>query len=453
MEVPVDNRGDADLGDMVLPDESGEDLAESEDGVFALPDEVEEDLAELGAPPLPPFGVSEKVGSVRALPKPGLHKVESLNILLIQSPNPVASQRMGPLLPTGVVPRAHGYGTLRRFPATHHSSGVLTVRNAHELPQILFHDPKFQEEFASTGAGLGRCAHGQPFPKATVSTDFAEWLMGFPLGWTSVNPLLSSSLSTHSMLRQPAFQRKHLCFSLFSGIGGLEFALSPWCRPLGYCESDPAARAVLAARMADGSLHRAPIFEDVRSLSIDHLREAAGFSSLKNVGFVLGFPCQDTSKAGKKRGLNEGTRSCLVYEALRLATSTLASFLFIENVDHVRFVHPGAATLVESLCALGYFCRWVSLSATNAGSPQRRQRWFLLASREAQFELAVPADSGLALLIEQSSGVSFNGGRPPVRKWMVPKQSPSSEVDLRLSLLGNSVVPLQVALAARLLSG
>ena len=149
---------------------------------------------------------------------------------------------------------------------------------------------------------------------------------------------------------------------------------------------------------------------------------------------------------------HEGTRSCLVYEALRLATSTLASFLFIENVDHVRFVHPGAATLVESLCALGYFCRWVSLSAANAGSPQRRQRWFLLASREAQFELAVPADSGLALLIEQSSGVSFNGGRPPVRKWMVPKQSPSSEVDLRLSLLGNSVVPLQVALAARLLS-
>lgn len=53
---------------------------------------------------------------------------------------------------------------------------------------------------------------------------------------------------------------------LFSGCGGLTLALAPWVRPAAYCEIDPAARAVLLGRMADGELPIAPIWDDVRTL-------------------------------------------------------------------------------------------------------------------------------------------------------------------------------------------
>lgn len=46
--------------------------------------------------------------------------------------------------------------------------------------------------------------------------------------------------------------------SLFSGIGGLDLALSEWARPIAYCECDRYAQAVLLSRMADGRLDRAP---------------------------------------------------------------------------------------------------------------------------------------------------------------------------------------------------
>ena len=42
--------------------------------------------------------------------------------------------------------------------------------------------------------------------------------------------------------------------SLFSGIGGLDVALSDWVRPIAYCEIDPYCQGVLLSRMFDGSI-------------------------------------------------------------------------------------------------------------------------------------------------------------------------------------------------------
>lgn len=53
---------------------------------------------------------------------------------------------------------------------------------------------------------------------------------------------------------------------LFSGIGGLALALSPWVRPIAYCENDRYAQGVLLSRMRDGGLPVAPIWDDVRTL-------------------------------------------------------------------------------------------------------------------------------------------------------------------------------------------
>ena len=52
--------------------------------------------------------------------------------------------------------------------------------------------------------------------------------------------------------------------SLFTGCGALDYAL-PWCSPVAYCERDPDAAAVLRARMLDGSLPKAPLYDDVQT--------------------------------------------------------------------------------------------------------------------------------------------------------------------------------------------
>ncbi len=65
------------------------------------------------------------------------------------------------------------YGTLRAFPATHYSSGVLTDRSKHELPQCLYCYDAFAANWATS-----RC---RELPqRMAVSPRFAEWLMGSP---------------------------------------------------------------------------------------------------------------------------------------------------------------------------------------------------------------------------------------------------------------------------------
>ncbi len=54
--------------------------------------------------------------------------------------------------------------------------------------------------------------------------------------------------------------------SLFSGIGGLDVALSQWVRPIAYCEIDPYCQSVLLSRMTSKDLCEAPIFQDIKCL-------------------------------------------------------------------------------------------------------------------------------------------------------------------------------------------
>ncbi len=41
---------------------------------------------------------------------------------------------------------------------------------------------------------------------------------------------------------------------LFSGIGGISFALREWVRPVAYCEIDPYCQGIILSRISDGSL-------------------------------------------------------------------------------------------------------------------------------------------------------------------------------------------------------
>lgn len=157
---------------------------------------------------------------------------------------------------------------------------------------------------------------------------------------------------------------------IFSGIGGIALALAPWVRPVAYCEINHFACGVLMSRMADNRLHRAPIWDDVRSFR--------GASIIEPIDIITaGFPCQDLSLAGSGRGL-EGERSGLYREVLRLIGELRPGFVFLENVAAIR--GRGADVVVGDLAALGYDSRWTTFEASAVGAPHKRDRWWLLAS-------------------------------------------------------------------------
>lgn len=258
---------------------------------------------------------------------------------------------------------------------------------------------------------------------------------------------------------------------LFSGIGGIGIALRPWVRTVAYCETDRYAQGVLLSRTADGTLDRAPIWDDVRTLRGRMLPE---------IDIIFGgFPCQDISVAGLGAGLG-GERSGLFFEIVRLTKECRPTFVFLENVPAIRT--RGLDRVLREFTEIGYDCRWTMLSASGMGAPHRRERWFLLAHANgaklweqperigggySQAEspnngdngfMADPMRSGLERLDDSGCGDRSGGktGQSGVRvigkgitsDWAIEPDVGRVVNGLpnrahRLRCLGNSVVPIQ----------
>lgn len=155
---------------------------------------------------------------------------------------------------------------------------------------------------------------------------------------------------------------------LFSGIGGIAVGLGRWVTAVAYCERDEYCQSVLLSRMSKGDLSKAPIWDDVCTLSP---------KEIPCVDIITaGFPCQDISVAGKGKGL-EGERSGLFFEIVRLAKEIEPSFIFLENVPAIT--SRGGLRVVREIAAMGYDCRWCIISASSVGALHKRERWFLLA--------------------------------------------------------------------------
>ena len=169
---------------------------------------------------------------------------------------------------------------------------------------------------------------------------------------------------------------------LFAGIGGLELGMSTSGHHAQLLvENSPAAMHVLRRRFPDTKIEA-----DVRDLSA----LPAGTELV-----VAGFPCQDLSSVGRKAGI-DGARSSLVGEVFRLLQKTEVPWVVLENVPFLMSLSRGAALrlITETLTALGY--RWAyRVVDTNAfGLPQRRNRWYLVASRVADPRAVLLADNG-----------------------------------------------------------
>ena len=153
--------------------------------------------------------------------------------------------------------------------------------------------------------------------------------------------------------------------SLFSGIGGLELGLErAGLGPVVWqVEIDPFCRRWLNAHWPE--VER---FEDVRTVG----------SALVPVDLVCGgFPCQDVSSAGSRRGL-AGSRSGLWFEFSRIVELLQPRWVVVENVA------SGARLWVDEvrsgLGQLGYETLPIPLSAHDVGAPYLRRRVFVVAA-------------------------------------------------------------------------
>src|SRR6266850_2765371 len=133
--------------------------------------------------------------------------------------------------------------------------------------------------------------------------------------------------------------------ALCSGVGGLELGLrlalgDSYCTVC-YVEREGPATAVLAARMADGSLDEAPVWDDLAAFNGRPWRGVVDLVS-------AGFPCQPWSVAGKRRGTDDAR--WLWPEIARVIEEVEPSLVFLENV-------PGllAGAGQPDICV----CRWV----------------------------------------------------------------------------------------------
>lgn len=229
---------------------------------------------------------------------------------------------------------------------------------------------------------------------------------------------------------------------LFSGIGGLTRALDEWVWPRAYCENDRYCQAVLLSRMASNDLPNAPIWDDVRTLQ---------GAFLPQIDIIYGgFPCQDISVAGLRKGL-DGERTGLFREAIRIISECRPKFVFLENVPGVRKYAP---TIRKELEALGYDCRDGFLSAAEVGANHIRNRWWLLAHSNGQRR----GEKQISFQKCSYTAKSWNDSSQTNQWWATEPNvgrvvnGLSFRVD-RIRGLGNAVVPLQAKEAFKRLCG
>lgn len=154
---------------------------------------------------------------------------------------------------------------------------------------------------------------------------------------------------------------------LFAGIGGFSLGFhmagfeTAWA-----CEIDKAARRIYSMRFPD-----VPLLGDIREIEDPMPADV----------YCGGFPCQNLSVAGRRRGL-KGERSGLFFDFVRLVERARPRWIVLENVPGLLSASEGRdfATVLRVLGDVGYGVAWRVLDAQFFGVPQRRRRVWIVGS-------------------------------------------------------------------------
>ena len=168
---------------------------------------------------------------------------------------------------------------------------------------------------------------------------------------------------------------KIVLVDLFSGIGGFAEGLR---------RAGVEFAAHYFAEVAPGpiSIYKKH-FQNAEELGdVTAIRDFSGIKQrAQGVPLVLtaGFPCQDLSIAGKRRGL-DGERSGLFFEAIRCIRELRPDVFIFENVKGLFTSHGGRdfVRFLQEIADLGdYDCQW-QLVDTDWFLPQNRERVYFV---------------------------------------------------------------------------
>lgn len=160
---------------------------------------------------------------------------------------------------------------------------------------------------------------------------------------------------------------------IFAGIGGFRSGMqSAGHECVGFIENDKFARKSYKA-----------IYDTKGEWSAHDIRTVRSSDLPKAECWCFGFPCQDISVAGQKRGIRKGNRSSLFYAVTNLIKNLKEEdrpqYLFIENVKNLLSINRGFdfLRLLTELDKIGYDAEWDVLDTAEV-LPQHRERVYII---------------------------------------------------------------------------
>lgn len=171
--------------------------------------------------------------------------------------------------------------------------------------------------------------------------------------------------------------------ALFAGAGGGLLAthhLLGW-RCVGYVEMAKYPCRVLEARIKDGLLSKAPIFQ-MHTRDFIRLGLAEKYRGVADV-VTAGFPCQPFAIGGERRGADDERNAWP--DTIRIIREVKPQWVFLENSPNLLSVQHRGATppyiqqIVGELASSGYVGRWGCLSASTLGADHKRKRVWIVA--------------------------------------------------------------------------
>lgn len=146
-------------------------------------------------------------------------------------------------------------------------------------------------------------------------------------------------------------------------------------------------------------------------------------SSLPDIDLLCaGFPCQSFSIAGLRKGFGDD-RGNLFYDVLRIADAKRPRMMILENVKNLKG-HDGGRTYstIKSLVEeRGYRFFSRVMDSSHYGSPQCRQRIFMVAVRDGDFEFPsrLPSWRPVSSVVDSSDTSNWDSSG----YYLVPKNS------------------------------
>jgi DNA (cytosine-5)-methyltransferase 1 len=164
---------------------------------------------------------------------------------------------------------------------------------------------------------------------------------------------------------------------LFCGLGAFHTAFN----------TSPIFECVLACDINDGirNIYKANYDlepkSDIRKLNTETMPD---FEIL-----CAGFPCQPFSIAGNGDGFNDKEKGNLFYDILKIIDAKNPPMCILENVKNLKTHDDGKtySTIENELKTRGYLITSKVINSAEYGSPQARQRIFIVATKNKPFTI------------------------------------------------------------------